>query len=177
MRFLSSLCCTSLWWMLQVQIALHLCRLLPTWSSLDRVILDIFPAFKPPPPPPCSARGLIWCRCTFSLSEAVQTGFFIYLAFNWSISFHFSCSSFAALILDSSVPVSLPLPPLFGYPLLWDASTWAMRKAENFAGSSASGKGNSRFWFFMEQQALDMCHPSTQWGGKGDAALQVVECD
>lgn len=67
--------------------------------------------------------------------------------------------------------------PLFGYPLLWDASTWATRKAENFAGSSASSKGNSRFWFFMEQQASDMCHPSTQWGGKGDAALQEVECD
>lgn len=90
-----------------------LCRLLPTWSSLDCVILDIFPAFKPPPPP-CSARGLIWCRCTFSLSEAVQTGFFIYLAFDWNISFHFSCSSFAALILDSSVPVSLFSPPFLG---------------------------------------------------------------
>lgn len=73
-----SFCCTALWWMLQVQIGAHpLCRLLPTRSSLDRVILDIFTAFKHPPlPPSCSARGLIWCRCTFSLSQAVQTGFF-----------------------------------------------------------------------------------------------------
>lgn len=86
-----------------------LCRLLPTWSSLDCVILDIFPAFKPPPPPPpCSARGLIWCRCTFSLSEAVQTGFFIYLFSFWlehflslflfilcSSDFRFICTGFS----------------------------------------------------------------------------------
>lgn len=39
---------------------------------------------------------------------------FIHLAFDWSISFHFSCSSFVALILDSSVPVSLfSLPPFW----------------------------------------------------------------
>lgn len=157
-----------------------LCRLLPTWSSLDCVILDIFPAFKPPPPPPpCSARGLIWCRCTFSLSEAVQTGFFIYLFSFWlehflSLFLFILCSSDFRFICTG---FSFFLSPLFGYPLLWDASTWATRKAENFAGSSASGKGNSRFLFFMEQQASDMCHPSTQWGGKGDAALQEVECD
>lgn len=66
-----------------------------------------FPCFQTPSSS-SSARGLIWCRCTFSLSEAVQTGFFIYLFSFWlehflslflfilcSSDFRFICTGFS----------------------------------------------------------------------------------
>lgn len=74
-----------------------------------------FPCFQTPLLLPAQQEAWYDAGAHFLYQRLCRRDFlFIYLAFDWSISFHFSCSSFAALILDSSVPVSLfSLPPFW----------------------------------------------------------------
>lgn len=74
-----------------------------------------FPCFQTPSSSLLSKRLDMMQVHIFSIRGCADGIYlFIYLAFDWSISFHFSCSSVAALILDSSVPVSLFSPPFLG---------------------------------------------------------------